>query len=204
MWFFTVSHGQVRVDDSVKGFSFWTSCWQIGRWSLYREYQQHDVMFTLHLWLLLSQDGVNPPHERVMSVFLQQLCAYVYSHYLLLNLLVWLRALDQVLEWCCPFWWSFFPSELGVRIVSLPSNVASSLEVLGLSSLNPTIIPLDRNRGGLSFLVSRILAQLTKIWWHESCVEWTSAIKVVHYIITCTLHHTICTMCIMTAPLYKL
>jgi hypothetical protein len=51
--------------------------------------------------------------------------------------------------------------------------------------------------------VSHILAQLTKSWQHESCVERSSAIKVVHYIITCASHHTICTMCIITAPSHK-
>jgi hypothetical protein len=33
-------------------------------------YQQHDEVFIVYLLLLISQDGVNPPHERVVTVFL--------------------------------------------------------------------------------------------------------------------------------------
>jgi hypothetical protein len=33
--------------------------------------QQYDVVFIVYLLLLLSQDGVDPPHERVATIFLQ-------------------------------------------------------------------------------------------------------------------------------------
>jgi hypothetical protein len=33
--------------------------------------QQHDGVFIVYLLLLLSQDGVDPPYERVATVFLQ-------------------------------------------------------------------------------------------------------------------------------------
>jgi hypothetical protein len=34
-------------------------------------YQQHDGVFIVYLLLLLLQDGVDPPHKRAATVFLQ-------------------------------------------------------------------------------------------------------------------------------------
>jgi hypothetical protein len=42
-------------------------------------FQQHDVTFIIYLWLLHSQGGPDSLHKLIISVFLQQLCAYEWS-----------------------------------------------------------------------------------------------------------------------------
>jgi hypothetical protein len=157
------------------------------------------------LWGLISWDGVDRPTWKCdfhfssttvcLCMFTIPILKSLYMSELLIN-----ASIKSPL-WLSPFFWK---SEW--EILFLSHGIAPSIELWWFSSLNPTLMPLVWNLGYLSlgaspsegvFWSSRILVQSTKSWRHESHVERTSTIKLMHCIIGESLHHTIC---IMIAP----
>jgi hypothetical protein len=138
-----------------------------------------------------SWDGVDPPtwkHDFRFSLTTVRLCMFMipvlgllYTSDLLINV--------SIKSHLClsPF---FRESEW--EILVLPRGIAPSMELWWFSPLNPTLTSLVLNLGYVSlgaspsegvFQSSRILAQPTKSWWHESHIERTSTIKLMHCII---------------------
>jgi hypothetical protein len=161
----------------------------------------------IYPWRLISWDGVDPhtwKRDFCFSSTTVRLCMFtipvlksLYRSVLLINASIKL-----------PLWLSPFFRKPEWEILVLPHGIAPSMKLWWFSSLNPTLTSLVWNLGFVSlgvspsegvFQSSCILAQPTKSWWHESHVERTNTIKLMHCIIVvhCTipyaswLHHHI-------------
>jgi hypothetical protein len=144
----------------------------------------------IYPWGLIHEMVSIRLHGSTISVSLQQpcvcACLWSLSSDCFIRVISWSMSLSShIYVWVLSF------GNLN-EILVLPRGIAPSMELWWFLPLNPTLTSLVLNLGYVSlgaspsegvFQSSRILAQPTKSWWHESHIERTSTIKLMHCII---------------------